>query len=426
MLDFLPNDYQLNETEIETILSYVLPEVLKDVNLVDGTLEILSEIFLESIDLVHDTCREDILTIFNQILKLNYQAVKMFDSTGKVPSGILKGNLKSWGKSSICQSVKYIPTANDPMDQNQRVILGKFFTTEFHIPDTTLVNFEFGICLPHTCSNEDLIKLFPDASVPSIAHIESRAKEDSCNQDGTIFKILGILVGAILVVSSLVYSFCYELLMSKFPAQIGRMLKSSKASYHLLTRFDYFSHKKVVFLDILKFLSLQWVLLFLTFYYSVPVLKNGAQLVDLSFLTVMAQSGHLGLESLFYLSGLISTLKLMKLVRLKNESQDPNSSSGSKSGLDFMGLVKIIVVNFIKKSFHVIVFMVLYLSFHSWTGAWGIESQKFCTSEAENCLKNWWQNLLLIQDLAGGACLEHSKFIAMGQGLGNIFDIYKK
>ena len=51
---------------------------------------------------VNENCIFDFTRIFYEISDLNLAAIQMIDSWGKIPSGILDGNLKAWGRSDLC------------------------------------------------------------------------------------------------------------------------------------------------------------------------------------------------------------------------------------------------------------------------------------------------------------------------------------
>ena len=56
---------------------------------------------------------------------------------------------------------------------------------------------------------------------------------------------------------------------------------------------------------------------------------------------------------------------------------------------------------------------VLYLGVISWTKATSPMSKKTCTDIFLACSSYGWQNFLLVNDIFGGSCLEHTRFLSM-------------
>ena len=51
---------------------------------------------------VSKKCLIDFNDVFRAISSLDFKALRLIDSWGKIPAGILDGNLKSWGRSDEC------------------------------------------------------------------------------------------------------------------------------------------------------------------------------------------------------------------------------------------------------------------------------------------------------------------------------------
>lgn len=407
--------------------------------MIDGTLDILAEIFIESVHLVNTQCRQDILKTFDLMLKLEYQAIKMFDSSGKLPSGLLKGNLKSWGKASVCHSVDILPE-NSGLEYHIR---GKYFSGEFSIPGTTLTRYQFAICLPESCEVEDALRLLPDSAEPSVFYAEASVEGESCLAGGTgaKYKMIGIVFVSVSFLCALVYTYFYSRMSST--EIIGKINNSGLIdieNFHLVfDRWGYL-HKDVLkshclkkktlptpypfvdrfkptnrnqTIDILSYLSLTWVVLFLTMYHAIPVVNNGAMLVSLTIFTIVAQAGHLGIETLFFISGLVGVKKLLEKTETINNEKDQEQVKP-------VGKICTTAVfkMFIKRSFKLSLFILIGLGFYAWSGSWGVVSKRYCEGVAEECSKDWWKNLLLISQYFEGGCFSQVKFLAI-LGLGS-------
>jgi hypothetical protein len=55
---------------------------------------------------VDEQCVVDFGFLIRELENLNFDAIKVLDSWGKIPSGILDGNLKAWGRSDLCLSTQ--------------------------------------------------------------------------------------------------------------------------------------------------------------------------------------------------------------------------------------------------------------------------------------------------------------------------------
>lgn len=133
-------------------------------------------------------CTRSLTKLYNDLLSLKGWALKMIDSSGKVPSGLLKGSMVTLGNYDECLEI------NVPPGQSRRdlPILGKYCLTFLYVPSTllvhlrqfsagkmrnsstterfkelfdllsrykfdgTVIHFRFGVCIPSTCPEKDL------------------------------------------------------------------------------------------------------------------------------------------------------------------------------------------------------------------------------------------------------------------------------
>ena len=72
---------------------------------------------------VSKKCLVDFVDVFRAISALDFQALRLIDSWGKIPAGILDGNLKSWGRSDEC--LKTVIRISDEKEK------GNFLTKNF-------------------------------------------------------------------------------------------------------------------------------------------------------------------------------------------------------------------------------------------------------------------------------------------------------
>ena len=104
ILDFLPN--QIDQEEVQELMSDVIEDVLNQFSPSDTTVDVLTDIVLDLMRFMNSECRRDMEFSFERMLEADFQALKMVDATAKIPSGLLMGNVKLWGRPSVCRGVK--------------------------------------------------------------------------------------------------------------------------------------------------------------------------------------------------------------------------------------------------------------------------------------------------------------------------------
>ena len=118
ILDFLPT--QIDEAEVQELMSEVIGDVLNQFSPSDTTVDVLTMIVLDLMKFMNSECRRDMEFVFQKMLDADFQALKMVDATAKIPSGLLMGNTKLWGRPSVCRGVKIED------DVNNRTVGGRY------------------------------------------------------------------------------------------------------------------------------------------------------------------------------------------------------------------------------------------------------------------------------------------------------------
>ena len=125
----------------EFILYYKIPELV-------AIFQSIPEIMLQN---VNPLCLADFEIVLNEIPKANFGALKMVDAWGKIPSGILDGNLKAWGRSDLC-----FATTIKPFDTGNEI------STDYCLSNIATplgIPFQYGVCVPDTCTTRDVNNL---------------------------------------------------------------------------------------------------------------------------------------------------------------------------------------------------------------------------------------------------------------------------
>nr|XP_002741292.1 PREDICTED: nose resistant to fluoxetine protein 6-like [Saccoglossus kowalevskii] len=99
-------------------------------------------------------CINDTIHYVKDILRGESYAMRMFDSIGKPPAGILEGNYMWVGSSVECRRVVDVQTYNSSFS-------GKYCIAAFPMSSELVLQpqVELGLCLPDSCDNTDVLVL---------------------------------------------------------------------------------------------------------------------------------------------------------------------------------------------------------------------------------------------------------------------------
>ncbi|GIY48493.1 nose resistant to fluoxetine protein 6 [Caerostris extrusa] len=165
-----------NGTEIENQLSNLMRAILK--NILPSVINIVDASSLSK------DCVQSLSRYASDLIDVRAWAMKMFDSTSKLPSGILEGTLSELGSYDQCLNVE-VPFKNGSMDlQGQycgveidRILpkipfnfyLGKTPKTDPLASVGKLIEdmgsiffyskFRFGVCVPSKCTQQDMQRM---------------------------------------------------------------------------------------------------------------------------------------------------------------------------------------------------------------------------------------------------------------------------
>ncbi|KAK9874774.1 hypothetical protein WA026_005581 [Henosepilachna vigintioctopunctata] len=170
---------------------------------------------MENVSNISSSCSKQVEHFIKAVGNNEINALKMFDATGKLPSGLLRGNVNQFGDFDECLSVdkaKYCLAEID-LESNWRSPYSKykhlvhshyaiketFDDVKHRVPGFSMIR--WGFCIPDECTATDLEKALLEKNV-----IVSRIKPTMCQTRHTVQKIensLGYKI-TIFLISSLV------------------------------------------------------------------------------------------------------------------------------------------------------------------------------------------------------------------------------
>ncbi|XP_040570640.1 nose resistant to fluoxetine protein 6 [Lepeophtheirus salmonis] len=281
----------------------------------------LNSTFLERVNLSPD-CASALLKFISSIPKETW-ALKMLDASGKIPSGILSGNINNIGDRTACVNVQ----GPDVRGRYIRAILG--ISKEAKTSSGLSRVYSRAFCLPDICSQEDftfLIQGLRPGSV-DVQIIEDDFKERKIVFDAVdiIFMVIISIMGIFVLVGTLV-----ELLDKIYPMKKDVELLKIFKMFSLITNTKEFLAipppespdkvgKRLDSLDGIRFISITWVLICHTLESYVTKLNNGSDAMDMIFGNFWSQTisnAFSSVDTFFVLSGiLVSYLTSKELER---------------------------------------------------------------------------------------------------------------
>ncbi|XP_044756157.1 nose resistant to fluoxetine protein 6-like [Coccinella septempunctata] len=144
---------------------------------------------MDNVSKISDECALGVAELIEGIKKNNIDYLKMFDATGKLPSGILRGNVNQFGDFDECLSVeqaKYCLAEIDleskwrPRYKNYKNLVHSHFAiretfddVKHRVPGFSMIR--WGFCIPQKCSSKDL-----EIALREKFRITSRIKPEMC------------------------------------------------------------------------------------------------------------------------------------------------------------------------------------------------------------------------------------------------------
>lgn len=172
-------------------------------------------------------CYNDTMIYLNNLLQGTTWAVKMFDATGKPPTGTLTGNLHFVGSYDQCLAIKPEKTATN---KHLSATGSRYCRATFDIPANLMTSVKsfigdvntygvpitvtWGLCLPSTCQEHDVTDLFRLGFLQSFnlePSVVCYTAPDLQHDDGAIIVIFVLcLIAAICFIATLFHIYRFD------------------------------------------------------------------------------------------------------------------------------------------------------------------------------------------------------------------------
>ncbi|XP_049515896.1 nose resistant to fluoxetine protein 6-like [Dermacentor silvarum] len=378
-------------------------------------------------------CQAAYFKMFVAIRQLKTWALQMVDSSGKIPNGVMSGTAASFGHFDQCLGItvegdafrgKFCnlelwlrdlprPSANAAdIIEDRESVLTFFYDNGYWLQ---LFPARMGVCIPSTCSGEDLQKMAAKASqeFQITANVTSCQVKEPINfsqEQLLVLCILGVLL-LLAIVGTALDALCTQDV--KQTATVGGRLVEALASFSLVrnTRslFSRSEHATgpLEALNGIRVISCFWIVLgHIYFLTDLSTYIRFASLTKLQvlfkdFLFTLVENFTLPVDTFFFITGLLLTYNQTK------KSQQMKSSAS--------------LWNMISTVFH---------RYWRMTPAFGLATALFVLMPAfgsgpmwrdvlglatENCRLYWWSNLLYFSNYLpySKMCMLHSWFLSL-------------
>ncbi|XP_022256139.1 nose resistant to fluoxetine protein 6-like [Limulus polyphemus] len=380
------------------------------------------------------SCSGSLFKLAVGIRKLQEWAIKMLDSTGKIPSGILHGSLAELGDYEQCQNI----VVYNRRDDNKERFRGRYCSVhvqpylppgvKYHVYSTNKTihdleemysylsrgSFRLGLCLPSSCSLKDVQQMASQVRKRIELNVTvnwCQVKDSTWSLDNSQLAVClfnGLMLGIVLLATSI------ELIRRYFQKRRHLRVKDRAETGFAVQAIECFSaygntklqlnsrtetyHLRVV--DGIRVFTITWIILGETFK-SMSSEKTNAlrKIFDLreDFVFQMVIQFPFALDSLFFTSGMLITY--LALRRLKDNNGE-------------FSLLRYYVHRYWKMT---PTFLIIS------GGIWLLEDlgsgpvwKESLDPLIKSCKKNWWTNVLYIGNFykVEDRCLPHCGLIS--------------
>ncbi|XP_035660415.1 nose resistant to fluoxetine protein 6-like [Branchiostoma floridae] len=358
-------------------------------------------------------CEEDMLKFRKDLFHRENYALHMLDACGKPPSGILTGNLNWPGSYSQCVKVT--------KEENNITFDGKYFMANLVLTESnnqTNIPMKLGLCVPSSCTENDVILQIENnlfvwsmvnwrvlkvtAYLPEVAPINP-------------WTVAAILICAAICILQLVGT-TYDVMVvrhrkaatEKTPEAIANGAKSHEVSpgqegisCRLLLAFSVYNNiekllstkqspDSITCLHGIRFLSLTWIVLGHTYYFSLESVDNPLAVFEISktFTFQVVLETMLAVDTFFLVSGLLMTYLL--LIRLEEGIGDGHSIK--------FGMLYLVRYIRLTPALLFVMMVTTWMLPELFMGPLWHSGQPWDTFES-GCWENWWTNILYINNI---------------------------
>ncbi|KAL7744528.1 hypothetical protein ACLKA6_017050 [Drosophila palustris] len=346
-------------------------------------------------------------------------ALKMLDSWGRLPAGLLYGNLKDLGNYDECLRVNHaIATTGQTLRGkycSAKLLSSSMLGSEMAILGS--LSIQTAVCLPASCTGQHmetlLRQLFQQLLDIKINSQLQVINEDSCQTAEsetldalTIFTIVLIAILAVILLLCTLYDYLLSEDQKQLPGLV-RIFSARVNSRALFRIVDSKSNPNVIdCLHGIRCMSLIWVVY--GHDYMMAGLSPIVNLVDLlpwykSSYSMFIQHALFSVDSFFFLSGLLVVMVALRTME----------KSKGKLNVPLM-----YVHRYLRLTPVLAVAILVYLKILPLMGS-GPVSDGFLDSSTVTCHDSWFYTLLYVQNYAAmnKMCLEHTWYLAVDMQL---------
>ncbi|XP_054712749.1 O-acyltransferase like protein-like [Uloborus diversus] len=379
------------------------------------------------------SCSKGMMKFLTGLRGMKVWAFRMFDASGKLPNGILNGNVNSLGDYDQCLSVKVpghfngqycLVETSPPLPERRR-----FTSTENEIPefvnitspDSVIeeflrraahyyhINFRSSACVPSTCTREDIYIIF--SKVMEMQGIEFDVFVPHCEvkQEKIIFSTSEIVIMCVFgILIFLGITATLTDLFLKFTSHETSYQENQSFGVKCLLCFSFYTNtlrllKKDTSPDSIKIfhgmkvITILWVMVNHTYYYlnfqsCTALLKARNTGKEIAFQLIA--NGFLNVETFFFISAVLVAYGTMKSKERKFNVFLYIFRRFWRLTPPFMLVVSA-------------VFLVQYI------GSGPVWKETVVDQLTERCKAKWWSNLLYINNFIPSAemCLQWTWYI---------------
>lgn len=328
---------------------------------------------------ISSQCKSSFTILLDSLMSYETWAIKMLDSSSKIPEGIMYGTINSFGQYDECLDTVVYDVTDDPTTEVQfkgqycalnvrpqkpnsydpnylaqelpkarifRKMMSQFTPAEMSIVLQIAQN-RFGYCVPSTCTMTDVTRMSDflnsrfriNSTIAWCETKEKLAKVDMLQL--TIITLLILLILVTLVTSYIDYKFPNyfdeKLLLKSQTNKVKLFLLSFsfKRNYKKIASFDSFE-ERFSFIYGIRFLTHLWVMYAHT--YAIQNFMSVGNTIKLrripqEFLFQFFTNGSLAAETFFFMSGFVVALVMSRdLIQ-----SDTTSSNGTSDQHPFSG-----------------------------------------------------------------------------------------
>ncbi|XP_071536057.1 nose resistant to fluoxetine protein 6-like [Panulirus ornatus] len=311
----------------------------------------LARYYLPDLDMVSDPCKSDVRAFYRSFLQKKLWAAKMVDSWGKLPDGVLDGNMQAFGSLDECLSIHVEPEGSNHFKGQYCVISFKNATqanvtagesfgneeeTRLADPRLRLAPFigsfgpfmpvaMYGTCQPSTCTDDQLAESLSNVVKTqglnvSFVMCQTDAPPTLDYNAGDVIMIVVLTLLCLTAVAATVVD-VWIINTDQQDLRNGRLkyllVFSIYTNLTKMFRINTSKNSEVIScLHGMRVLSMTWVVwghqMGLTLFFSINAFSAAAKYLQNSWMNQIILNAFPSVDSFFFMSGLLVAYGLTK------------------------------------------------------------------------------------------------------------------